>query len=86
MLNGLISVQLGLVVDGATLAFALKEEVKLSFLALARQTKVVIPITYRCMPDTPQAVVACRTTPLQKALVVQLVKVQEKVSIPSTRQ
>ena len=48
-----------LVISGSSLAFALKPELELKFLELA------------CLC---QAVICCRVTPLQKALVVELVK------------
>ena len=48
-----------LVVEGATLYYVLDTEWSKDFLALAESTKSVI---------------CCRVTPLQKALVVQLVK------------
>ncbi|EGD80945.1 ATP10A protein [Salpingoeca rosetta] len=53
--------ELALVIDGPTLFYAVQEadDVKHQFLRLAEQTKVVV---------------ACRTTPLQKAQVVGLVK------------
>lgn len=54
----------GLVIDGATLAYALKPAHSKQFLELACRCK---------------AVVCCRATPLQKAQVVQLVKVNKKV-------
>jgi phospholipid-transporting ATPase len=50
---------LALVIDGRSLEFALEEDVKLIFLELATLCK---------------AVVCCRVSPLQKALVVKLVK------------
>lgn len=49
----------GLVVPGKSLAFALEPQNELKFLALAKLCK---------------AVICCRVTPLQKALVVELVK------------
>lgn len=49
----------GLVIPGKSLAFALHENLKLDFLSLACMCK---------------AVICCRVTPLQKALVVHLVK------------
>jgi len=48
-----------LVISGKSLAFALKKEIELDFLELAKSCK---------------AVICCRVTPLQKALVVELVK------------
>ena len=74
--------ELALVVDGATLAFTFSEGLKLKFLSLARQCKVHDGGCYNnttAHMHASQAVVACRTTPLQKALVVELVKVHEKV-------
>lgn len=50
---------LGLVIDGHALEFALRDELKASFLALAMLCKSVI---------------CCRVSPLQKALVVRLVR------------
>eukprot|EP00736_Rhodelphis_marinus_P013787 Rmarinus@m.20920 len=50
---------LALVIDGATLEYALKEELEEDFVLLATQCK---------------AVVCCRVSPLQKALVVKLVQ------------
>ncbi|KAG5457226.1 MAG: phospholipid-transporting ATPase 1, partial [Olpidium bornovanus] len=52
-----------LIIDGATLRYALEKEVELVFLELAMFCK---------------AVVCCRVSPLQKALVVKLVKKQAK--------
>lgn len=54
----------GLVIDGKTLQFALDPSVKNDFLTLARSCKSVI---------------CCRTTPLQKAELVELVKHYVKV-------
>ena len=51
--------EIGLVVDGATLYYAMQPSCKLDFLELACASKVVV---------------ACRTAPLQKAEVVALVK------------
>eukprot|EP00049_Salpingoeca_infusionum_P023355 m.11630 g.11630 ORF g.11630 m.11630 type:complete len:1209 (+) comp5754_c0_seq1:260-3886(+) len=58
--------EIGLVIDGPTLFYALKSdnEINLDFLRLAEQVKVVV---------------ACRTTPLQKAQVVALVKENRNV-------
>lgn len=53
-----------LVIDGQTLDWALQEEVKSCFLELSRQCKGVI---------------CCRSTPLQKSLVVRLVRDQLQV-------
>ncbi len=53
-----------LIVDGATLAYALRQRNRAAFLALASACTVVV---------------CCRTTPLQKAQVVQLVKEGKKV-------
>ncbi|XP_072220814.1 phospholipid-transporting ATPase VD isoform X1 [Leuresthes tenuis] len=50
-----------LVIDGRTLDFALSEELKNSFLELSRRCK---------------AVICCRSTPLQKSQVVQLIRDQ----------
>lgn len=50
---------LALIIDGRSLEFALEEDVKVTFLELACMCK---------------AVVCCRVSPLQKALVVKLVK------------
>jgi phospholipid-transporting ATPase len=49
----------GLVIDGKLLEFALKDDIKIKFLELATLC---------------QAVICCRVSPLQKALVVKLVK------------
>ncbi|KAM9966517.1 hypothetical protein ACTFIR_006735 [Dictyostelium discoideum] len=57
-----LAVEYGLVIDGHTLAFALNDH-KEKFLRLGRACKSVI---------------CCRTTPLQKALVVRVVKQSEK--------
>ncbi|TPX53768.1 hypothetical protein PhCBS80983_g06168 [Powellomyces hirtus] len=50
---------LALVIDGRTLEYALEDDIKLTFLALATMCR---------------AVICCRVSPLQKALVVKLVK------------
>ncbi|KNC99972.1 phospholipid-translocating P-type ATPase, flippase [Spizellomyces punctatus DAOM BR117] len=50
---------LALVIDGRTLEYALEDDIKFTFLALATMCK---------------AVICCRVSPLQKALVVKLVK------------
>ncbi|CAG8793088.1 13715_t:CDS:2, partial [Acaulospora morrowiae] len=50
---------LALIIDGHTLGFALEKDLEKSFLELATMCK---------------AVVCCRVSPLQKALVVKLVK------------
>lgn len=50
---------MALVIDGRTLDFALEDDIKLTFLELATHCK---------------AVVCCRVSPLQKALVVKLVR------------
>ena len=50
-----------LVIDGRTLDFVLSEELKSSFLELSRRCK---------------AVICCRSTPLQKSQVVQLIRDQ----------
>lgn len=51
--------EIALVVDGATLYYAMQPTCKMDFLELATSSKVVV---------------ACRTAPLQKAEVVALVK------------
>ncbi|KAJ3191400.1 hypothetical protein HK101_007812 [Irineochytrium annulatum] len=51
---------LALIIDGRSLEFALQDDVKMTFLEFALHCKVVI---------------CCRVSPLQKALVVKLVKV-----------
>lgn len=51
--------ELALVVDGATLYYAMQPSCKMDFLELSCSSKVVV---------------ACRTAPLQKAEVVALVK------------
>lgn len=56
---------LGLVVDGATLVFALEPEIKLKFLNVGKLCKSVI---------------CCRVSPLQKAEVVKLVKDTLKIT------
>eukprot|EP00033_Pygsuia_biforma_P001285 GCRY01001452.1.p1 GENE.GCRY01001452.1~~GCRY01001452.1.p1 ORF type:complete len:1119 (-),score=332.21 GCRY01001452.1:1076-4432(-) len=53
------SAPLGLIIDGASLSFALENDLKADFLRLCTMCK---------------AVVCCRVSPLQKALVVSLVK------------
>jgi phospholipid-translocating ATPase len=55
---------MGLVIDGRTLDFALEEDVRDSFLELAKMC---------------HSVVCCRTAPIQKADVVKMVKDKEKV-------
>ena len=55
--------EMALVVTGSTLAYALNDEHKMDFLEIACACKVVV---------------CCRTTPLQKAAVVRLVKVTPK--------
>ena len=50
---------MALIIDGRTLDFALEDDIKLTFLELATHCK---------------AVVCCRVSPLQKALVVKLVR------------
>eukprot|EP00045_Choanoeca_perplexa_P017396 m.252596 g.252596 ORF g.252596 m.252596 type:complete len:1171 (+) comp17526_c0_seq21:223-3735(+) len=50
---------IALVVDGATLTYAMREEVSLRFLSLTKHCETVV---------------ACRTAPLQKAEIVRLVK------------
>ncbi|KZO96121.1 phospholipid-translocating P-type ATPase [Calocera viscosa TUFC12733] len=54
---------LGLVIDGKSLGFALEKEISAAFLELAIMCK---------------AVICCRVSPLQKALVVKLVKKNRK--------
>lgn len=50
-----------LVIDGLTLDWALQEELKNNFVELSQRCK---------------AVICCRSTPLQKSLVVQLIREQ----------
>ncbi|KAJ3278349.1 hypothetical protein HK104_002419 [Borealophlyctis nickersoniae] len=59
---------LALIIDGRTLDFALEDDIKLTFLELATYCK---------------AVICCRVSPLQKALVVKLVRrnVRESVTL-----
>ena len=59
---------MALIIDGKSLGFALEEDLKLTFLELALLCK---------------AVVCCRVSPIQKALVVKLVKdnVEESVTL-----
>ncbi|GAA95052.1 hypothetical protein E5Q_01707 [Mixia osmundae IAM 14324] len=64
MLDGKVDVPpLALIIDGKSLAFALEKPLSKDFLRLAVKCK---------------AVVCCRVSPLQKALVVKLVKKNEK--------
>ncbi|RKO83727.1 hypothetical protein BDK51DRAFT_13088, partial [Blyttiomyces helicus] len=58
-MGGLEVVPLALIIDGRTLEFALEDDIKLVFLELATHCK---------------AVICCRVSPLQKALVVKLVR------------
>lgn len=56
--------QLGLVIDGRTLAYALDKSLEDKFLAVARSCRSVL---------------CCRSTPLQKSMVVKLVRNKLKV-------
>lgn len=56
--------RLGLVIDGRTLAYALDKSLEDKFLAVARSCR---------------AVLCCRSTPLQKSMVVKLVRNKLKV-------
>lgn len=60
--RGVVEKELGIIIDGSTLSFAIEDHSKL-FMALSDHTKVVI---------------CCRVTPLQKALVVKLVREERK--------
>ena len=57
--NNFLTKPLALIIDGKSLEFALEDDIKMTFLELAVMCK---------------AVIACRVSPLQKALVVKLVK------------
>jgi phospholipid-transporting ATPase len=61
--SGIENEPLALIIDGHTLKFALEKDVELTFLELACMCK---------------AVICCRVSPLQKALVVKLVKKHKK--------
>lgn len=56
--------RLGLVIDGRTLAYALDKSLEDKFLAVARSCRSVL---------------CCRSTPLQKSMVVKLVRNKLKV-------
>lgn len=64
--------ELALIIDGRSLTYALEKECSDVFLELAIMCKVSrCPWTFA---DRVQAVICCRVSPLQKALVVKLVK------------